>query len=192
MGMKKLSCCASIVVLVAASVAYTGETVGEAISLPKLDGSSAKGLEIECRLVKTKFVVGEPVNMWCTVRNTTDSIKPIGWHSNTGLHFCCVQGNNPRREGLLPRAYPQIRSPIMIKSKGMQPGYILFLPPRKSMQILLTHKPRRPVKFKGRIIYDPVAPRGGTVPMNEEGPPWKNEWVYSNEFEYEVIGAAKE
>jgi len=190
--MKKLSCCASIVLLVAASVAYTGETAGEAISLPKLDGSSAKGLEIECRLVKTKFVVGEPVNMLCTVRNTTDSIKPIGWHSNVGLHFCCVEGNNVMREGVLPRAYPRLPSPIMIKSKGaFQPGYILFLPPGESMQILLTHKPDRPVKFKGRIVYDPVAPRGAAF-ITKDGPPWKNEWVYSNEFEYEVIAVEKE
>jgi hypothetical protein len=82
---------------------------------------------------------------------------------------------------------------MMIKSKGMQPGYILFLPPRKSMQILLTHKPDRPVKFKGRIVYDPAAPRGGGWGgAREDGPPWRNEWVYSNEFEYEVVAVEKE
>lgn len=179
---------ALVIVLAVCAVAQTGERPGKAIDLPELDGQSGKGLKIECRLTKAQFEIGEPVNIWCTVTNTTDSTKPIGWHSNVGLHFCCVPAGKATREGLLPRAYPQIRSPIMIQSKAMQPGYILYLPPKESLRILLTHKAERPVTFKGRIVYDPVAPRGGGWAVTkDEGPPWKDEWVYSNEFEYEVI-----
>jgi hypothetical protein len=170
-----------------------GPGTGKRSELPKLDGKSGKGLKIECRLTKVQFAVGEAVNVWCTVTNTTDSIKSIGWHSNTGEHFCLVERDRATREGVLPRAYPQLRSAIMIKSKVMHPGYILFLPPRESIQVLLTYEAERPEKFKGRIVYDPVAPREGRVVTDgeEDGPPWKGEWVCSNELEYEVIEGGK-
>jgi hypothetical protein len=57
-----------------------GSDVKKPDLLPKLDGESAKGLEIECRLTQTTFVVGEPVNIWCTVKNTTQSVAAVGWH----------------------------------------------------------------------------------------------------------------
>ena len=185
--------CALTILLVTASSANTGQTGGEAVSLPKLDGKSGKGLKIECRLLKTKFVVGEPVNMWCTIKNTTDSIKPIGWHPKVGAYFLCLHNDHdkPRKwGGLMPKAYPQIDTPIMIKSNEMRPDYILFLPPGKSIQILLTFKLHEPEKFKGRIVYDPVAPRSdgiGIFMSKDDHPPWRHELVFSNEFEYEVV-----
>jgi len=156
--------------------------------LPKLDGPSAKGLQIECHVQQTKYAVGEPVNIWCAVTNTTDNIKPIGWHPSTGLHFCCVQGDTASFEGLLPLVIPQIRDSLLIKSKDSQPGYIIYLPPHKSLQLLLTYKAERPIKFRGKVVYDPLDPRNGfAASTKEKGPPWKNEWVYSNTFEYEVV-----
>jgi hypothetical protein len=56
-----------------------GSDVKKPDLLPKLDGESAKGLEIECRLTQTTFVVGEPVNIWCTVTQLsqkTEAAKP--------------------------------------------------------------------------------------------------------------------
>lgn len=190
--MKKVFCFISALLLATASAAHTGEALADATALPTLDGSSGEGLEIECRLVKTQFAIGEPVNVWCTIRNTTDTIKPIGWHSNVGLHFCFVPGDKKTREGLLPRAYPRLDAPITIKSKGMRPGYVLFIPPHESVRMLLTHKADRPVKFKGRAVYDPLGVRGQWGGNRENGPPWKDEWVYSNEFEYEVVADEEE
>ena len=189
--------CASAILLLAASVAYTGEEVGEATSLPRLDGSSAKGLEFSVTLggdpnvknnLKAKYAVGERIQMWCTVKNTTDSIKPIGWHTRAGPHFLLVNSDNPTG-GVFPDVFPQIYSPIMIKSKGSPAGYVLFLPPRKSLTILLSYKPPGPMKFRGKIRYDPAVARGG---WDISGQDWNHQCVYSNEFEYEVVAAANE
>ena len=52
-------------------------------------------------------------------------------------------------------------------------------------------RPRdRAICFEGRLRYDPIAPRDGFVVTGENGPPWKNELTYSNEFEYEVVEAS--
>ena len=162
----------------------------ETAPLPKLDGRSAKGLELECSLVQATFAVGEPVNIWCTVKNTTDSTKPVGWHPFGGGHFCQVQGDKPGWGGLLPTVVPHLDRPIMITSRDV-PGYVLFVPPHESIQILLTHKEDRPGKFKGRAVYDPVDPRDGTRELTKDGPPWKDELLFSNEFEYEVVAAGQ-
>ena len=64
------------------------------------------------------------------------------------------------------------------------------LPPDESLTVLLTHKSDRALKFKGRIVYDPLAARGGWVRLagqKDDGPPWKNEWASSNLLEYEVV-----
>jgi hypothetical protein len=60
--------------------------------LPKLDEHSAKGLQLQCSLPKTNFTVGEPVNVWCLVTNSTAGVKPIAWHPSTGSHFGLVMG----------------------------------------------------------------------------------------------------
>lgn len=188
MCMKRLFSIILAISFFAASVSCKRQIAREAAILPILDGNSSKGLEIECSLTKSKFMIGEPVNVWCMVRNTTDIVKPVGWHSNTGLHFCYVQGDKKTVEGLLPRAFPQLKDPVMMKSRDMQPDYVLFIPPQKSILFILTHKPERPEKFKGRVCYDPVAPRDGwiTTKVGENDPPWKNELIFSNEFEYEM------
>ena len=187
--MRRLFSWTSVILVVAACLTYAQQRAGEAISLPKLDGNSAKGLEIKCRLVKTRFVTGEPVNVWCTITNTTDRIKPVGWHPSSGTHFSCVPLDKAVWEGgLLPMAIPHLDRPIMIESKDGRPGYVLFIPAHESIQILLTHKEERPVKFKGRIVYDPLDPRNEGV-VTDDGPPWRNELASSNEFEYEVVAA---
>jgi hypothetical protein len=187
--MRGLVAWCAVILLVAACHAYAQQRAGEPASLPELDGKSAKGLEIECRLVKARFAVGEPVNVWCTITNATDSAKPIGWHPSAGGYFCQVQGDKVTWEGLLPMAIPQLDRPIIIKSNEVRPGYVLFIPAHESIRVLLTHKEDRPVKFKGRIIYDPLDPRGSWAVTNKHGPPWTTEWVFSNEFEYEVVAA---
>ena len=156
-------------------------------SLPRLEPSSGKGLKIECQPVEKQFVVGQPVNILCTVTNSTDSTKPIGWHPRTGLHFCLVAGDEEKMGGILPDVLPRLRKPVLMKSKELQQGYILFLPPRESMQFVLTYKPDRPEKFNGRVAYDPIAPRGVWIGPKDIA----DELVFSNPFEYEV-GAAGE
>jgi hypothetical protein len=75
----------------------------------------------------------------------------------------------------------------MMKSKGSRPGLILFIPARDSIRVLLTHKEGRPVKFKGKVVYDPLSPRGGWGGALADGPPWQDEWAFSNVIEYEVV-----
>ena len=151
---------------------------------------------MECHLAQAHFSIGEPVNIWCTFNNTTDSVKPIGWHPYTGSHFCCVQGDKAGFVGVLPRAYPQLRPSIVTgwRPVGSIPCRILFLPPQESIQILLTYKAELQVKFKGKVLYDPLAPRGGwTIRKGESSePPWKDEWVSSNRIEYEVVALQEE
>ena len=189
--MRRLVSWISIILLAVACMAYAQQKSGDSISLPKLDGDSAKGLEIKCSLVKRQFMVGDPVNVWCTIRNTTNSIKPIVWHSLGGMNFCLVSADHAMWEGgLLPTAIPLLDQPIMIKSVDIsKPIYLLFVPAHESIRILLTHKPDRPLRFKGRIVYDPLAPRGEWGVSGKDGPPWRNELVSSNEFEYEVVTA---
>jgi uncharacterized protein (TIGR03067 family) len=163
-------------------------TSNDPIPLPKLDENSARGLEFECRPTKSKFVVGEPVNILCTVKNTTGSLKPIGWHPSAGAHYSYVPAAKAAWEGgVLPIAIPRLCKQIMTKSKESQPGQILFLSAHDSIQILLTHKGERPTTFKGRVVYDPIANRNGWVSTNRgDAPPWTNALVSSNEFEFEI------
>lgn len=157
--------------------------------LPPLDGKSGLGLKFEIRIEKNKFVVGEPVNLQCTITNTTDSLKPIGWHTSAGSHFCIVSADKAAWEGgVLPTMIPQLTKQILTKSKEGSPGQILYLPARESISILLTHKAERAEKFKGRVVYDPADTHNGFIPDDgDDGPPWKDELVSSNSFEYEVV-----
>ena len=161
----------------------------EANPLPPLDGKSGQGLKIEIRLDSCKYLVGEPVNVQCTITNSSDSLKPIGWHPSAGAHFCLVPADKAAWEGgLLPTVIPQLTKQVLTKSKEGRPGQILYLPARESIQVLLTHKAERAEKFKGRLVYDPIDPHDGfPLKILEDGPPWKDDLISSNEFEYEVI-----
>jgi hypothetical protein len=154
-------------------------------ALPKLDQDSAKGLQVRCSVVKTNFTVGEPVNVWCLVTNTTDAIKPMVWHPSTGSHYCLVQGETAWTGGVLPLMIPQLRDAIKIKSTGSSPEFMLFLPPHSSVSLLLTYKPERPERFKGRMVYDPVT-HGGGFSGDEAFEKAKEACLFSNIFEYEV------
>ncbi len=158
--------------------------------LPKLDENSTKGLQFHCKLVKTNFVVGEPVNIWCIVTNTTDSIKPLVWHPSTGSHYCLVRGETNWMGGILPLVQPQLRDEIKVKSTGWSPEYLLFLPPNTSVTLLLTYKPERPEQFKGRVVYDPMTHGGGFF-GDEALEKAKQACAFSNTFEYEVTDRVK-
>ncbi len=158
--------------------------------LPKLDEHSAKGLQFHCSLVKTNFTLGEPVNVWCAVTNTTDSIKPIVWHPSAGSHYCLVRGETNWMEGILPLVQPQLRDEIKIKSTGWSPEYILYLPPHSLVTLLLTYKSERPERFKGKVAYDPMTHGGGFF-GDEALEKAKQACAFSNTFEYEVTDRGK-
>lgn len=157
---------------------------------PRLDENSAKGLQLRCSLSKTNFVVGEPVNIWCAVTNTTDTTKPLVWHPSTGSHYTLVQGETNWMGGILPLVQPQIRDGIKITSTGWSPEYLLFLPAHSSLTMLLTYKPTRPDRFRGRVAYDPMTHGGGF--FGEEAlETAKQACAFSNFFEYEVTNAVE-
>jgi hypothetical protein len=177
----------SEVLLFAVSVACAAKMTDDTTRLPILDRNSAKGLKIQCALTTNTFVVGQPVNLWCTVTNTTNSIKPLGWHPSGGLYFKRVRSDQPG-SGIGPLALPQIHEAIQIKSDSIwHSSYILFLPPSKSLTMLLTYKPDKTEKFKGRIFYDPVPMIGSGLWTREMAIAKEKELISSNEFEYEVI-----
>lgn len=153
--------------------------------LPKLDEDSTKGLQFHCSLVKTHFTMGEPVDIWCVVTNTTDSTKRLVWHPSTGSHYCLVRGETNWMGGILPLVLPQLRDEITIKSTGWSPEYLLFLPSHASVTLLLTYKPERPEQFKGRVVYDPITHGGGFI-GDDEVEKAKQACAFSNTFEYEV------
>jgi len=169
-------------------VAHTADSSNDQLS--KLDEHSAKGLQFQCSLVKTNFNVGEPVNVWCAVTNTTDSIKPIVWHPSTGSHYCLVRGETNWMGGILPLVQPQLRDEIKIKSTGWSPEYILHLQPHSSVTLLLTYKAERSEKFQGRVVYDPNTHGGGFF-GDDALEKAKEACAFSNPFEYEVTDGEK-
>jgi hypothetical protein len=68
-------------------------------ALPSSDEYSAKGLQFDCMVTKTNFLVGEPVNIWCAVTNTTDSTKPLRWASESS-HFGVAHDETTWFEGI--------------------------------------------------------------------------------------------
>ncbi len=153
--------------------------------LPKLDENSARGLALRCSLAKTNFTVGEPVNVWCVVTNTTDSITPMVWHPSTGSHYCLVEGETNWMGGVLPLVQPQLRDEMKIRSAGGSPEYILYVSPHSSVTLLLTHKPERPQKFRGKVVYDPMTHGGGFF-GDEALEKARQACAFSNTFEYEI------
>jgi hypothetical protein len=169
------------------SLIYTADSA----PLPKLDENSAKGLQFHCRPAKTNFVVGEPVNIWCTVTNSTGTTKPMVWHPSAGSHYCLVPGETNWMGGILPLVQPQLRDGIKITSTGWSPEHLLFLPPHTSVTLLLTYKPERGEQFKGRLVYDPMTHGGGFFGEDalENA---KHACAFSNTFEYEVTDGVKQ
>lgn len=186
--MKRLVCITSAFVITLAAVAADSPSD----TLPKLDENSAKGLRLHCQLTKTNFVVGEPVNIWCAVTNTTDSTKPLMWHPYTGSHYCLVRREMNWMGGILPLVQPQLRDEIKIKSAGslLANEYILYIPPHDSVMLLLTYNSQRPEQFKGRVVYDPMI-HGGGFSGEEALERAKQACAFSNTFEYEVTDEFK-
>ena len=89
--MQRLSFSAAVIVLILVVSIFADESQPLPL-LPDLDGTSAAGLEFRCQPSQPIYKVGDAVNIFCTITNTTDNIKPVGWHSNTGNHFCLVEG----------------------------------------------------------------------------------------------------
>ena len=85
---------------------------------------------------------------------------------------------------------PQLREAIKIKSKALSPEYVLYLPPHSSVHLLLSYKPDRPERFRGRVVYDPLEPRAdfAGVKTLEEA---KQACIFSNMIEYEVTAGDK-
>lgn len=184
--MKRLLAITSFCVLALAAFAADSPSG----SLPPVDENSAKGLHFHCTPTKTNFVVGEPVNIWCAVTNTTDSTKPLVWHPSAGSHYCLVRGETNWMGGILPRVQPQLRDAIKIKSAGWANEQILYIPPRASVMLMLTYMSERPEQFKGRVVYDPMIHGGGFF-GDEALEKAKQACAFSNMFEYEVSEKAK-
>ena len=158
--------------------------------LPKLDKESSSGLRIDIR-VGERFKVGDGVNMWCTITNTTDSVKPIGWTACIGNYFRLVRDGQRTMSGILPRPFPQIDKPLLIKSiPPSTTNYVFYLPPGESLAFMMSYKADRPGKFKGRIVYDPVPHGSITLSANGRDSRWDT-CAVSNMFEYQVEAASR-
>ncbi len=159
-------------------------------TLPPLDAKSGKGLVFEAAPVKPMYSLGDSIFISLTVRNPTDQLKPIGWNTTGGDHFVLMQGEKITMEGLLPRVAPDMKEPLLVG-----PGFpsssekILYLPAGKSISLLLDcGKAEKPGVFRGRVGYDPIAPRNGWV-LNTKNvkQPWEDEVVVSEVFQYEIL-----
>jgi len=177
----------------AATVYLSAADVRKIDRLPDLDAKATTGLGMQAKPVRPTFKVGEQVKLLCTITNNSDSIKPLAWW-NGGLHFTCIRGEaTDRLGGLLPESYPEIPEPIQIRSKPNlpRPGYILYLPPHQSLTFRLTYRAASPETFRGRICYDPLAPRAGVDPPVESPSSWKHSQLFSNMLEYEIVEPPK-
>jgi hypothetical protein len=151
----------------------------QGIQLPKLAGEPPKELQIECRLTKTNLLVGEQVKIFCTLTNTTATAIP--WRAD-GFGRFQAGTNWLTAVTALPVVIPQVAS----GSPPMNP-----LPPHTGVDVLLDFgKSYRPMKFNGRVIYDPVM-RGVGIWGDEGAAKARKQWVYSNTFQYEVVAAER-
>jgi len=175
--------------LCAAAVYLSAADARKVNRLPDLDAKATTGLVMRAKPLRPTFRVGGHVKILCTITNNSDSIKPLAWW-NKGLHFTCIRGEGTEQlGGLLPESYPEIPEPIQIRSKPNlpRPGYILYLPPGRSLTFRLLHQAARPEKFRGRICYDPLAPRAGVDSPVENSSSWKHSQLFSEVFEYEIL-----
>jgi hypothetical protein len=188
-----------------AGVYLSASDEGKVDQLPALDDSTTKGLVMKAKPVRPTFKVGEHVKIICTITNNSDSVKPLGWWDK-GLHFTCLRGEEGGVLcGVSPCSYPEIPEPIQIRSKPLpRPGYILYVPPHESLTFHLSHKAEKPERFRGRMLYDPLAPRAGVecITGNASSKPrigdlrqplssLKQSRLISGVFEYEIVERPK-
>lgn len=160
--------------------------------LPELTEDSAKGLTMKCVMQDDTITSGgaQPVVIYCTITNTTKDIKPIRWNGHSNINYLLRPTDDTMRgSGAIPMILPQLREPLLIRSDTAMPGYILYLPPGKSMRVIFTYRPKRPHSFKGRLVYDPVFSRPLRFGDDGEAPPWQDQLVESNVFSFEVVEA---
>lgn len=157
-----------------------------------LDENSAKGLTMVCSPQKAEYAVGERVWLDCMITNKTDTAKPVAWNSNVGCHFLLTEDKD-LASGLLPQAHPIIREPMLIRSGHPETtARILYLPPGKSIDFCLDGGTvDRPVKFRGRLVYDPLAPRSGFGADRSETSPWRDQVLVSDYITYEIRAAVQ-
>lgn len=152
-----------------------------------LDKDSAKGLTMVCSPQKAEYTVGERIWLDCRITNKAYTAKPVAWNSNVGCHFLLTQDKD-LASGLLPQAHPIIREPILIRSGHPETtARILYLPPGKSIEFCLDGGTSdRPAKFRGRVVYDPLAPRGDFSLDRSDNSDWRSQVLVSDFLTYEV------
>ena len=148
----------------------------------------ASGLEMRCSLRKKAFRVGDSLAISCTITNTTDKTKTLIWNPRVSSNFWLSPNDEfPPTAGIGLMAYPEIHTPMMIKSLGWLDFYILYLPPRESLTFSLRlQKLDKPGEFKGRVKYDPL-PKRNSFLIVPDGSTWEDEYVTSGVFEYKVV-----
>ena len=159
-------------------------------ALPEPGKVTAMGLRMECSPSKTEYAVGDFVSIACTVTNDSGGIKPLPWNINTGNHFVLAASGRPG-SGIAPRAFPDIRKPLTIKSGYPTTEYVLFLPPGETLTFELhVGKAERVLDFRGRIEYDILPIRGGKIQL-KDGEFGDEFFVVSNVFAYKVLPAGE-
>jgi predicted Ser/Thr protein kinase len=158
--------------------------------LPPLTGESSRGLRLECRPIAARFTTNQIVGISCRVINTTSEMKPVGWSSSAGAHFCLTPKSEPYYGGILPKALPQLDGSLTVRD-GYTPYSmkIVYLPPGGSVEFHLDcgywDKPKR---FEGRIVYDPLSSRNGYFSTGgDRKPPWADQLISSENFTFEVV-----
>jgi serine/threonine protein kinase len=155
-----------------------------------LTGESSKGLRLVCQPNAATFTTNDRVGIICRVLNTTGETKPVGWSVGVGAHFCLVEKAEPYWGGRLPNTLPRFDGSLTVRD-GYPPYSmkIVFLPPGRSVEFYLDCGTfAKPQRFEGRIVYEPMASRGGgyfVVPG--EKPSWADQLVSSENFSFEVV-----
>ena len=160
-----------------------------------LNEQTAKGIQFTCVPSKKGFAVGEPVNLWSQVtNNATDSTKTgmVAWNPMAGSsHFCLARDKASWMTGILPQVVPKV-SAIPSKSGHLRGRleYIFFLLPHAA-KLLNSCSPIRlngAEMYRGIVVYDPVnsvlAASFGSDALEKA----RQACVFSNPFEFEVIG----
>ena len=159
--------------------------------LPPLDKDSAKGLVLKAGTQKPVYTVGEKVFVDAEISNPTGQLTPIGWNTATGNHFVVMQGEKITMEGLLPQVIPEMRESLTVGPGMPDTEKVLYLPPGHKVSLLLDcGKAEKPGAFRVRVGYDPLMPRNGWVSdPKTDNPPWLDQVLVSDWFEYKVEAA---
>ncbi len=124
------------------------------------------------------------------VTNTTENVKAIAWHPSSGSHFSLAKDEASWTTGIMPLVVPKLRDSIKIGPISGTPEHALLLQPHSSLDLLLTYKADSPEKFRGIVVYDPDTHGGGFFGSKAEAKA-REACVFSNPFEFEVIGTKK-